>query len=82
MDARIDPMDEAGHPELVDLLRRSSFSEALNLFTRLIKLAHNQGQIDGLVGVVQRVAETAATAETNEPPFDLEAQMRATAVRQ
>lgn len=79
MDARIDPVDEAGHPELVDLIRRSSFGEALNLFTRLTQLAYNQGKIDALVSVVQRVADVATTAEPSEPPLDLEAQFRGAA---
>lgn len=55
MDAKIDPMDETTHVDLMDLIRRSDFSDAVILFGRLIKLAYSQGQIDAFASVVGRV---------------------------
>jgi hypothetical protein len=58
MDTRVDPLDEATHHELVDLFRRSDFTDAVALFGRLVKLAYTQGQIDAFTTSIQRVAAT------------------------
>jgi hypothetical protein len=55
MDTRVDPLDETTHHELVDLLRRSDFTDAALLFARLVRLAYTQGQIDAFAATIQRV---------------------------
>jgi hypothetical protein len=57
MDARIDPLDERNHHELVDLFRQWDFTEAVVLFGRLVKLAYAQGQIDAFASTVQRLKQ-------------------------
>ena len=59
MDSRIDPLDERTHVELVDLFRQSSFTDAVTLFGRLIKLAYSQGQIDAFGSTLQRTEQIA-----------------------
>jgi hypothetical protein len=56
MDARVDPMDETTHHEVVDLMRRGDFTDAVTLFGRLVRLAYLQGQIDAFAATIQRVA--------------------------
>jgi hypothetical protein len=56
MDTRIDPMDETTHHEVVDLMRRGDFTDAVTLFGRLVRLAYLQGQIDAFAATIQRVA--------------------------
>jgi hypothetical protein len=56
MDARVDPLDETTHHELVDLMRRGDFTDAVTLFGRLVRLAYMQGQIDAFASTLQRVA--------------------------
>jgi hypothetical protein len=58
MDARVDPLDETTHHELVDLIRRSDFTDAAALFARLVKLAYTQGQIDAFTTSIQRMTAT------------------------
>jgi hypothetical protein len=55
MDAKVDPMDESTHRELVDLFRQSDFTDAVTLFGRLVKLAYLQGQIDAFAATIQRI---------------------------
>jgi hypothetical protein len=55
MDARVDPLDERTHHDVVDLLRQADFTEAIVLFGRLVKLAYSQGQIDAFASVVRRI---------------------------
>ena len=56
MDTRVDPLDDTTHHELVDLLRRADFTDAVSFFGRLVKLAHSQGMIDAYTSTLQRVA--------------------------
>jgi hypothetical protein len=56
MDTRVDPLDDTTHHELVDLMRRGDFTDAVTLFARLVKLAYTQGQIDAFTSTLQRVA--------------------------
>lgn len=74
MDARVDPQDHETHAEALDLLRRADYPMALELFTRLLKLAHNQGQIDAYMDMIGRIAGYDAGVE-------LEANMAAAAAR-
>lgn len=55
MDAKINPLDETTNVDLMDVMRRGDFSDAVTLFGRLIRLAYSQGQIDAFTSVMQRV---------------------------
>lgn len=55
MDARIDPLDEQTHHEVVDLFRQADFTEAVVLFGRLVRLAYLQGQIDAYGSTMHRL---------------------------
>jgi len=64
MDSRIDPLDERGHHEVVDLMRQAEFTEAVVLFGRLVKLAYSQGQIDAFASTINRLSPLEADVRT------------------